>query len=78
MEKLLEALRLAKPTVDTETLKNAKDLYSQGFIDSFDILVILDEINAAFGTNITGADFSRNDFRTVENIYAMVQCHAGQ
>ncbi|MDR1705738.1 MAG: phosphopantetheine-binding protein [Clostridiales bacterium] len=77
MEKLLEALRLAKPTVDLETLKKSKDLYGQGIIDSFDILVIIDEINAAFGTHITGAGFSRNEFRTVDSIYEMVKKHDG-
>ncbi len=75
MDKLLEALRLAKPTVDIETLKASADLYGQGVIDSFDILVIIDEINAAFGTNITGAGFSRKEFRTVDSIYEMVKRH---
>ncbi len=75
MEKLLEALRLAKPTVDIETMKTSTDLYGQGIIDSFDILVIIDEINAAFGTNITGTSFSRKEFSTVDSIYEMVKRH---
>jgi acyl carrier protein len=73
----LEALRLAKPTLDAETWKSAEDLYGKGLIDSFDILVILDELNAAFNMNLTANDFSRADFRTVESIYAMVQRHVG-
>jgi acyl carrier protein len=77
MEKLLDVLHIAKPTADIQTLKNAKDLYGQGIIDSFDILVIIDEINAAFGTHITGAGFSRSEFRTVESIYEMVKRHGG-
>lgn len=77
MEKVLQLLTMAKPAVDVETFMNAKDLYWDGIIDSFDILVILDEINNAYGIKIEPSGFSRNDFRTVANIYDLIQRHLG-
>ena len=62
-EKLYEVLQIAKPTADIEVLKNARDLYGQGIIDSFDILVIVDEINYAFEIEIKGADIARDYFQ---------------
>jgi acyl carrier protein len=77
MEKLIEALKSAKPETDIEDILAAKDLYGQGIIDSLDILVILDEINAAFGIEIGGSDVRREDFMTVESLYRLVQRHGG-
>jgi acyl carrier protein len=78
MEKVLVLLTMAKPTVDAEIFKNAKDLYWEGIIDSLDIMILLDEINNAYGINIGPTDFSRKDFRTVADIYNMIQRHQRQ
>ena len=77
MEELLVVLIMAKPTVDAEIFMNAKDLYKEGIIDSLDIMVILDEINNAYGINILLSDFTRNDFRTVADIYNLVTRYKG-
>jgi len=73
MEELLSVLTAAKPVVDEETFRNAKDLYGEGIIDSLDIMIILDEINNAYGIEIGPSDFTRGDFRTVADIYNLVQ-----
>jgi acyl carrier protein len=77
VEKLIAILMAAKPVMDAEQLKSANDLYGEGVIDSFDIIVILDEINAAFGVEIGGAGFTRDDFMTPESIYGLVKRHGG-
>lgn len=77
MEKLIEVLKISKPETDSEDFLAAKDLYGQGVIDSLDILVILDEICAAFNISLTAADLRREDFKTVESLYEMVKRHGG-
>ena len=77
VEKLLEVLKLSKPETDIEAFLSATDLYGQGVIDSFDIIVILDEINAAFSTEINTADLRREDFMTVESVYMLIKRHGG-
>ena len=75
MDKLLKVLTEAKPFIDTETFASSKDLYGEGLIDSFDIMIILDEINVAYKVNIGPSDFERDDFRTVTHIYNLIQRH---
>ncbi len=78
MEKLLAVLKLAKPEVDATDFLNARDLYGQGIIDSLDIVVIVDEINAAFGLDIGAADIRREDFTTVEKLFALIKRCGGE
>jgi acyl carrier protein len=73
MEKLIATLQSAKPETDIEDILAAKDLYGQGLVDSLDILVILDELNAAFGIEIGGSEVRREDFMTVESLCRLVQ-----
>ena len=77
MEKLIETLKLAKPETDIEDFLTAVDLYGQGVIDSLDITVIIDEINAAFDIEIGAADLRHEDFMTVDSIYALINRHGG-
>ena len=72
MDKLIEVLKLAKPETDIEDFLSATDLYGQGVIDSMDIIVIVDEICAAFSINLGATDISRKDFMTVESIYELI------
>ena len=78
MDKLIEVLALSKPETDIDDFLSATDLYGQGVIDSLDILIIIDEINAAFDIDIGAADLSREDFMTVESIYAMIKQNGGE
>lgn len=73
MEKLINTLLLAKPEAEAQDFLDATDLYGQGVIDSLDIIVIIDEINAAYNIEIGGADISRNDFKTVQSIFELIQ-----
>ena len=77
MDKLIDVIMLAKPETDIRDFLNAADLYGEGVIDSLDIMVILDEICAAFCIEITGADIRREDFMTVESIFALIKRKGG-
>jgi len=76
MEKMLEILQMAKPEIDIEKALSTDDLYGKGIIDSLDVFIILDEINAAYGIEIGGGDFTRNDFKTVESLSELVERHS--
>ncbi len=73
MEKLIQVMLNAKPEADINDLLSSQDLYGDGLIDSLDILVIVDEINAEFDLDIGGASLRREDFLTVESLFAMVK-----
>jgi acyl carrier protein len=77
MDKLIDIFKLVKPETDINTILAATDLYGQGVIDSLDIVVLADEICAAFDVEITGASISRKDFMTVNTIYGMIERHGG-
>jgi acyl carrier protein len=78
MEKLLEVLLAAKPVTDAKTLLEAKDLYGEGVFDSLDIIIVVNELNAAYGTSIGAADFTREDFMTPADILMLVERHGGR
>ena len=77
MDKLMDTIMLAKPESDIGDFLTATDLYGQGMIDSLDIIIILDEICAAYGIEISGADIRREDFMTLESIYALIKRKGG-
>jgi acyl carrier protein len=77
LEKLIEIFKAVKPETDIETILAATDLYGQGIIDSLDIVVLADEICAAFDIEISGAGISRKDFMTAKSIYEMIERHVG-
>jgi acyl carrier protein len=78
MEKLLKVLLMAKPVLSEETFLKANDLYGEGLLDSLDILIVVDELNAAYEIEIDRAGFSRDDFKTLTNILELVKRHGGQ
>lgn len=77
MERLIQVILASKPTLDADTLLHSKDLYGEGVIDSFDILVLIDELAAEYRLDIGAADFSREDFMCVESIGEMVKRFGG-
>ena len=78
MDKLLEVILAAKPTITAEMLLGAKDLYGEGILDSLDIIVLVSELNAEYGLKIGVADFTRADFMTVDYILALVKRRGGR
>lgn len=70
MDELLEILEEIKPTVD---FKECDALIDGGYLDSFDILSIVSELNDAFGIEISPVDIVPENFNSAAALWAMVE-----
>jgi len=69
MEKLLEILSDVRPDVDfTQT----KDLIDDGILDSFDIVMLVGEINEAFDISIGVENLVPENFNSVEAMMRLI------
>ena len=70
MDELLELLEDIKPTVDFRTCTG---LIDDGYLDSFDILSIVSELNDAFGIEISPVDIVPENFTSAQALWNMVE-----
>ena len=70
MDELLEILEDIKPNVD---FKTCTDLIDGGYLDSFDSLSIVSELNDAFGVEISPLDIVPGNFNSADALWKMVQ-----
>lgn len=70
MDELLELLEDIKPTVDFRTCTG---LIDDGYLDSFDILPIVSELNDAFGIEISPVDIVPENFNSAQALWNMVE-----
>lgn len=70
MDELLELLEDIKPTVDFRTCTG---LIDDGYLDSFDILSIVSELNDAFGIEISPVDIIPENFNSAQTLWNMVE-----
>ena len=70
MDELLELLEAIKPTVDFRTCTG---LIDDGYLDSFDILSIVSELNDAFGIEISPVDIVPENFNSAQALWNMVE-----
>ena len=70
MDELLELLENIKPTVDFRTCTG---LIDDGYLDSFDILSIVSELNDAFGIEISPVDIIPENFNSAQALWNMVE-----
>lgn len=70
MEKLLELLKGIRPDVDFE---NETALIDDGYLDSFDVVSIISEIDDIFGVQIRITELDPENFNSVENIWNLIQ-----
>ena len=70
MDELLELLEDIKPTVDFRTCTG---LIDDGYLDSFDILSIVSELNDAFGIEISPVDIVPENFNSAQSLWNMVE-----
>lgn len=70
MDELLELLEDIKPTVDFRTCTG---LIDDGYLDSFDILSIVSELNDAFGIEISPVDIIPENFNSAQALCDMVE-----
>ena len=70
MDEVLELLEDIKPTVDFRTCTG---LIDDGYLDSFDILSIVSELNDAFGIEISPVDIIPENFNSAQALWDMVE-----
>lgn len=70
MDELLELLEDIKPTVNFRTCTG---LIDDGYLDSFDILSIVSELNDAFGIEISPVDIVPENFNSAQALWNMVE-----
>lgn len=70
MEKLLELLKGIRPDVDFE---NETALIDDGYLDSFDVVSIISEIDDIFGVQIRITELDPENFNSAENIWNLIQ-----
>ena len=70
MEKLLELLKGIRPDIDFE---NETALIDDGYLDSFDVVSIISEIDDVFGVQIRINELDPENFNSAEAIWNLVQ-----
>ena len=70
MYELLVLSEDIKPTVDFRTCTG---LIDDGYLDSFDILSIVSELNDAFGIEISPVDIIPENFNSAQALWDMVE-----
>lgn len=70
MEKLLELLKGIRPDIDFE---NETTLIDDGYLDSFDVVSIISEIDDVFGVQIRINELDPENFNSAEAIWNLVQ-----
>ena len=69
MEKLLEILNGMYPDVDFTKEKN---LFGNHILDSLSLVMLVPDLEDAFGIEITPVDLLPENFESAETIYAMI------
>lgn len=75
MEQLLELLKGIRPDVDFE---NETALIDDGYLDSFDVVSIISEIDDVFGVQIRINELDPENFNSVEAIWKLIQRLKGE
>jgi len=70
MEQLLEILKGIRPEIDFE---KEQELIDKGVLDSFDIILLVGELNDAFNIEIGVEHFLPENFNSLASIYQLVQ-----
>lgn len=70
MNKILEILSEARPDIDFET---ENQLIDAGWLDSFDVVLIISDLNDAFDINIRVTDLTPENFNSLEAIEKLVE-----
>ena len=68
-EKLLEVLADAKPGIEYE---GKTGLIDEGYLDSFDIITLVTELNEKFDIDIPVEDIVAENFDSVDTILAFI------
>lgn len=69
-EEVLKILKTVKPT---KNLENVKDIIEGGYLDSFELIMLITSLNEKFSIEITVDDIVPDNFNSVEAITNMVK-----
>ncbi|MBR4774952.1 MAG: acyl carrier protein [Bacteroidales bacterium] len=70
-EKIIEILTQLRPEFDFS--QEGVDFIEEGMLDSFDIVALVSELDAAYGISIDGMDILPENFSSVEAIAALLR-----
>lgn len=73
-EKILQILKDIQPDFDFE---GGEDFVAQGYLDSFDVVTLVAELEGAFGVAISALDIVPENFASLKSIAALVEKSAG-
>ena len=68
--RILEILKDIQPEFDFE---EGVDFVAEGYLDSFDVITLVAELEDAFGVSISALDILPENFSSVENIKKLVE-----
>lgn len=74
MNKIKEILKKLRPEFDFET---SEDFIDDGYLDSFDLVTLVSELDETYGISIDGLDIVPENFMNVETIAEMVRKNGG-
>lgn len=74
MEQIYEMLAQLRPEFD---FKTSKDFINDGFLDSFDVVSLVMELESTFNCLIDALDILPENFDSVEHIAAIVRKNGG-
>ena len=69
-EKILEILQDIRPEVD---FNNSEDFIEDGYLDSFDMVALVSNLDKTFGISILGEDIIPENFANIEAIENIVK-----
>ena len=72
--KVLNLLKSIRPEFEFE---NSSDFIEDGYLDSFDLVTLVSELDDTFGISIDGLDIVPENFMTVETIASVVKNNGG-
>ncbi|MEI3301424.1 MAG: acyl carrier protein [Eubacterium sp.] len=74
METIKKILAEIRPEYDFE---NSTDFIEDGYLDSFDLVTLVAELDETFGISIDGLDIIPENFMSVETIADVVKKNGG-
>lgn len=69
-EKVMKILKEVKPTKD---LTNTNDIVEGGYIDSFELMLLISTLSDEFGIEITIDEITPENFNSIDAIEKMIE-----
>ncbi len=70
MDNVLTILQTIRPE---ENFSTSDDFINDGLLDSFDVVTLVTELDAAFSVSIDGVDIIPENFKNIESIKSLLR-----